>query len=560
MIESKYATTHPLERLLLRRFFKRFQRMLDRATGEILDVGAAEGDHYRFFSPRTLRRGVTALEINPQCLPRLKKCSPHVRAVEGSIYDLPFGDDSFDTAVCSQVLEHLDDPEAGMRELCRVARERIILSVPREPIWRICNMLRGMHLSDAGNTPGHVQHWSKRSFVRFVSRYADVREVSCPFPWLVVQARPRPATVRAASGKPFATRATASGAGGLRIMFDVTHPAQVHFFKNCIKRLEQAGHRVLVTSRKKDITLELLEQYDIPNVCLSHQRPGLMALGLELSFRAIRLLIVARRFRPHVMVDRTGLWFSPIARILGTSSIVFQDTEHAKFEMEIGPRFADYICTGSGYLRNHDPGHIRYRGTPHLSYLSPKYFKPDPGIPVRYGLGQDKPYIIFRLVAWQAGHDIGLSGPTKGQIVEVVNRLSKYARVLITSELPLSAPLDKYKCNIAPHHMHDILAGARLYIGDGGSMAAEAAALGVPSVYCNKLKTGYIYALQRDYSLVVNLDSLSEGVVRAERILQDPRSADLWTRRRRKLLNDSQDVMEFMYNTIIRVAQGKSPL
>ncbi len=190
MIESKYATKSRLERLLLNRFFARFQRMLDRGEGEILDVGAAEGDHYAFFSGKTLDRGITAVEVNPECLARLKKCSPHVKVIEGSIYDLPFEGNSFDTAICSQVLEHLDDPDRGMRELCRVARGQVIVSVPREPIWRICNILRGAYISDLGNTPGHIRHWSKRSFVKFVGRHARVTEVSCPFPWLIVSARP----------------------------------------------------------------------------------------------------------------------------------------------------------------------------------------------------------------------------------------------------------------------------------------------------------------------------------------------------------------------------------
>ena len=53
------------------------------------------------------------------------------------------------------------------KELCN-ENGFILLSVPKEPIWRICNMARGKYWKDLGNTPGHIQHWTKKKFCRMV--------------------------------------------------------------------------------------------------------------------------------------------------------------------------------------------------------------------------------------------------------------------------------------------------------------------------------------------------------------------------------------------------------
>jgi 2-polyprenyl-3-methyl-5-hydroxy-6-metoxy-1,4-benzoquinol methylase len=90
--------------------------------------------------------------------------------------------------VAAEVLEHLTDPELGLREMARVSRGHLVLSVPREPIFRSCNLVAGRYVRDLGNTPGHLNHWSRASFVRFVSRVAQVREVSTPFPWTTIWA------------------------------------------------------------------------------------------------------------------------------------------------------------------------------------------------------------------------------------------------------------------------------------------------------------------------------------------------------------------------------------
>jgi 2-polyprenyl-3-methyl-5-hydroxy-6-metoxy-1,4-benzoquinol methylase len=107
-----------------------------------------------------------------------------------SIYDLNSNQDSADLIVCCEVLEHLENPEAGLEALQRVVKKSLILSVPREPLWCALNLARGKYISCGGNTPGHIQHWSRAKFIRLVSKYFEVIEVRSPLPWTMLFCRP----------------------------------------------------------------------------------------------------------------------------------------------------------------------------------------------------------------------------------------------------------------------------------------------------------------------------------------------------------------------------------
>ncbi len=106
-----------------------------------------------------------------------------------SIYDVSSDQDSAELIVCCEVLEHLESPEDGLKALQRIAKKYVVVSVPREPIWRVLNMARGKYISRLGNTPGHIQHWSRTNFIKLVSQYFDIIEVKTPMPWTMLLAR-----------------------------------------------------------------------------------------------------------------------------------------------------------------------------------------------------------------------------------------------------------------------------------------------------------------------------------------------------------------------------------
>jgi SAM-dependent methyltransferase len=112
-----------------------------------------------------------------------KRRNQRARFLNESAYALAHPDDSFDLVFCLEVLEHLEEPDRALAELARVARGPVILSVPREPLWRALNMARGAYWSTLGNTPGHVQHWSAASLTRLATQHGRVIGVRTPLPW-----------------------------------------------------------------------------------------------------------------------------------------------------------------------------------------------------------------------------------------------------------------------------------------------------------------------------------------------------------------------------------------
>jgi 2-polyprenyl-3-methyl-5-hydroxy-6-metoxy-1,4-benzoquinol methylase len=189
---NKYVAKNPAIRYLTERWVDRLDAMLQRigTSGQPptnpLEVGAGEGVIAKKLYDRF--GAATALDLPDAGLRKEWTQRPGPRYLHANAEQLPFTDREFDLIVCVEVLEHLQDPKAGLRELARVSRGHLLLSVPREPVFRSCNLVAGRYVKDLGNTPGHLNHWSTRSFVSFVSTVADVKAVSKPFPWTVVWA------------------------------------------------------------------------------------------------------------------------------------------------------------------------------------------------------------------------------------------------------------------------------------------------------------------------------------------------------------------------------------
>jgi ubiquinone/menaquinone biosynthesis C-methylase UbiE len=188
---DKYASTNPVERRLMAGFFAALDGALpDRPPATALEVGMGEGE----VSARLRARypGVAAVGVDlPDDDLAGQWRSRGVAGLFGDIARLPFPADRFDLVLAIEVLEHVPDPEAALAEIARVARDRVVLSVPREPIWRAANLARGKYIGALGNTPGHIQHWSTRSFARLVGARFEVESVRTPLPWTMVAARVR---------------------------------------------------------------------------------------------------------------------------------------------------------------------------------------------------------------------------------------------------------------------------------------------------------------------------------------------------------------------------------
>jgi 2-polyprenyl-3-methyl-5-hydroxy-6-metoxy-1,4-benzoquinol methylase len=189
---DKYGSQNPVVKRLMAGFHDTLDELWERAApSSVLDVGCGEGVLTVEWAERLGDRRVVGIDLDDPKLraewEQRRRPNLEFRAEEAT--RLSFADDEFDLAAAIEVLEHVPEPEATLAEMARVARGHLLVSVPREPLWRGLNMARGAYWRQLGNTPGHLNHWSKRGFVSLLSRYGDVVEARSPFPWTMLLVR-----------------------------------------------------------------------------------------------------------------------------------------------------------------------------------------------------------------------------------------------------------------------------------------------------------------------------------------------------------------------------------
>ncbi|MGB0872936.1 MAG: class I SAM-dependent methyltransferase [Solirubrobacterales bacterium] len=186
---DKYGSKNPLVRRMMDNFEGTLDELFDRAApNSILDVGCGEGVLTHQWAEKLGDGRIVGIDLDE---PELQSAWQHrqrpnleYRVLEAT--KLPFADGEFEVATAIEVLEHVPEPASTIAEMARVAEKFMLVSVPREPLWRALNMARGSYLKDLGNTPGHVNHWSKRAFVKELSAVGSVVEARSPFPWTML--------------------------------------------------------------------------------------------------------------------------------------------------------------------------------------------------------------------------------------------------------------------------------------------------------------------------------------------------------------------------------------
>lgn len=191
---DKYGSTNPIVKWMMKGFGDAlFNFIADAAPQSIHEVGCGEG--FWTLTLAAANRNVRGTDVSSEAI-NLARVNAAQRGLDPglfdvrSIYDLEPERDSADLIICCEVLEHVGDPDRALRALQGVTGRDLILSVPREPLWRLLNVTRGKYLSDLGNTPGHVNHWSAGAISRLAARYFDVVAVATPLPWTMLHCKP----------------------------------------------------------------------------------------------------------------------------------------------------------------------------------------------------------------------------------------------------------------------------------------------------------------------------------------------------------------------------------
>lgn len=170
---DKYNNSNKIVKYLMNGFFSSIKELLkDIKFKNVMEAGCGEGYVSDFVYRNYRNLHIDSFDISEKVINQAKKDFPYINFSTGSIYKIECEDNTYDLVIASEVLEHLEEPQRALKELMRISKRYILLSVPNEPIWRILNMARGKYIKDFGNTPGHIQNWNKKTFLDMIGREA----------------------------------------------------------------------------------------------------------------------------------------------------------------------------------------------------------------------------------------------------------------------------------------------------------------------------------------------------------------------------------------------------
>ena len=331
----------------------------------------------------------------------------------------------------------------------------------------------------------------------------------------------------------------------MKILIDIGHPAHIHYFRNAIKQLQAKGHEFLITTRDKEMAIDLLKNYGFKYVCTGKNKKGVINKSLGMVRNIYRIYKEAKKFRPDIFFS----FYSPFAAQAGwlmkKPVIGFADTEFAKLSIKLTKPFTTYSFTPACFQTDLGRNHFRFKGYMETFYLHPRYFTPDEKVLHKIGLTKDEPYFLMRFVSFAAGHDIGESGIDDHSKIQLAEYLSKKGRLFISSEGELPAQFEKYRYKAAPEDFHHLLAFATLYVGEGITTASECAHLGTPAVLINSLSTGYIHE-EASAGLIHYMTSASGALQKVEEILEIENLKEVFQQRSLLMLRNTIDCTAFL--------------
>jgi len=331
------------------------------------------------------------------------------------------------------------------------------------------------------------------------------------------------------------------------------HPAHYHNVCNVSEILADRGHHILLTARKKDILLDLIdyEQYQTIIVSTSGGSSGTFGLISSVLRREWKMLQIALRYKPDILIG-TDIVITHIGKVLRVPSIILNedDAKEVPLLARFGFKYASHVlspqvCDISPY----ESKKVAYNSYHELAYLHPRYFGPNRE-QIADLFQDNERFFILRFSNLAAHHDDGRTGIDDEIAEQLIKQMKAYGKVYITSERALGVKLEPYRIMIHPTLMHQALSYATLYVGDSQTMAAEAAVLGTPSIRFNDFvgKLGYLEELEHRYGLTYGIPTSEPDrlYAKVEELLETPDLKKIWAVRRRRMLEEKIDLTAFL--------------
>lgn len=339
----------------------------------------------------------------------------------------------------------------------------------------------------------------------------------------------------------------------MKILLHLGHPAHFHLFKNTIKALSSKGHSTVILIKKKDILEDLLKESGMQyfNILPGGRKDSKFHIAVGLLKQSFKLLLFCIKQRPNILIG-TSASISHVGKLLKIPSINVNedDADVVPLYARLAYPWASHILAPKvcrmGQWEHKTIFHESYH---ELAYLHPNNFVTNIDIANKY-VSLDKPYFIIRFAKLGAHHDEGIKGLSDKIAIRLIELLSDFGQVYITSERKLGAELEEYRIQINPIDMHHVMAHASLYIGDSQTMAAEAGVLGIPFIRFNDFvgRISYLDELEEVYELGYGIKTkdVKQLYERATEIVNNLARSDIYQSRRKKMLEEKIDYSSFL--------------
>jgi predicted glycosyltransferase len=331
----------------------------------------------------------------------------------------------------------------------------------------------------------------------------------------------------------------------MKILIDIGHPGHVHLFKNFAWEMQKKGHEILFTCRDKEFEIYLLEHYGFNYKSFGKKYKKLIGKLFGLVKFDIKMLLTALKFKPDRFLSHGSMYAAHASFFLRKPHISFEDTFNME-QVKLYSPFTEAILVNDFKTPPLTTDNIvPYKGYHELGYLHPNWFTPNSDIFQILNLKEGEPYVIVRFVSWDASHDVGQGGLTLEYKEKIVETLAKKIHIFISSEGELPQNLKPYQIKIPAEKMHDALAFATLFIGEGATMASECAMLGTPSIYVNTLDPLTIKE-QEEYGLLFDYRTAKGVLEKALELLNQKNLQEEFQGKKEKLLKEKIDVTAFL--------------
>ena len=342
----------------------------------------------------------------------------------------------------------------------------------------------------------------------------------------------------------------------MRALFELTHPKHFYQFRHIIDVFSDRGYLVKIIARDKDVLLELLRQEGYAYEIYGKHKKNLKEKILNTVNIFFSYLKIIRKFKPDYIISKASFYAVLLKPFTKAKLVITPDSEVVWLTRKIVAPLSHIVITPETYAINYGKKQKRINGFFEECYLSPVVFQANKTVLMDEGIELDKPYFVLRFISWDANHDIGQFGFKDEEKIMLVDILSKYGNVYISTEQKkLPDELKKYLIQIPPNKIHQLLHYATMYIGDSQTMATESALLGTPSMRYNSFvgpdDMSNFIILEKEHDLLRNFSNFNALLNAMEGFLKNEKLKESWLEKREQYFRSKKDLNEQLISGIL---------